>query len=228
MSQLEPITSLTHNISSTIFRVSRLIRHKRLREELESASISLVRDITFHNINSTERLVRLTESVGEMGEVNAGVLCRELNNLKDMIHSRDAELPEQTEDVDINSFFGAEYNEESVPQRITPALRTQRQSPQSKDRQTAILQFIRQFPDDCQMKDLVKEFPGVSERTLRNDIQKLISEKKIERLGGKSGPFSYFRVLSGSVINEESKEQGVEGSGVSTERILLPSAKINS
>lgn len=60
-------------------------------------------------------------------------------------------------------------------------------------RQTAILEKIRQLPD-CRMKDLIPVFPEVSERTLRNDLQRLYEQGLIERVGG--GPSGYYRVKS--------------------------------
>ncbi len=63
-------------------------------------------------------------------------------------------------------------------------------------RQSAILEFIKQLPNGCRMKDLMAKFPSVSERTLRNDLQVLTTEDKIERFGAIQGPFSYFRAKS--------------------------------
>jgi len=61
-------------------------------------------------------------------------------------------------------------------------------------RQSAILEFVKRLPNGCRMKDLMAKFPSVSERTLRNDLQILVAEGKIERFGAVQGPFSYFRV----------------------------------
>ena len=74
----------------------------------------------------------------------------------------------------------------------------------ASERQSAIVEFIRQFPSDCRMKDLNAEFIDVSERTLRNDIQFLIENELVERLGGKSGPSSYFVVVDKSDSLESS------------------------
>jgi len=68
------------------------------------------------------------------------------------------------------------------------------------------------------MKDLVFEFSDVSERTLRGDINKLIDEGLIERLGGKSGPFSYFHAVSPM----GHREQGIGSDEIDVESILLP------
>ena len=43
----------------------------------------------------------------------------------------------------------------------------------------------------CRMKDLIAEFPDVSERTLRYDLQRLLQHGAIDRLGN-GGPASYY------------------------------------
>ncbi len=58
-------------------------------------------------------------------------------------------------------------------------------------RQSAMLEKIRSLSTrdssgqmvGCRMKDLVASFPDVSERTLRNDLQRLLGQGSIERLG---------------------------------------------
>jgi len=218
MSGLELTTSLAHNISSAVFRVARIIRHKMLRGELEAGAIRLVRNIDMDSLSTLTRLVRLSEAVGEMSEINAQVLCRELGNLRGMMIAESNVVRKDLEDVDIGSIFS------SPTHKISDTV-AKKQSVQAKDRQAAILQFIRQFPSDCRMKDLVLKFPGTSERTLRSDVQRLITDGLIERLGGKSGPFSYFRALNADGPASTSSRQGgqeVSDESAPVESILLP------
>jgi hypothetical protein len=63
------------------------------------------------------------------------------------------------------------------------------------NRQGGILQFVRNLPNGCRMRDLALAFPEVSERTLRNDLQTLVSQHSIERFGSQ-GPFSYYRAVT--------------------------------
>jgi len=71
-------------------------------------------------------------------------------------------------------------------------------SPQAEIRQSAILQIIRQSgnpPDGetgCRMKDIIEGFPGVSERTLRYDLERLSEQGLIERVG-QGGPATSYR-----------------------------------
>jgi len=67
-------------------------------------------------------------------------------------------------------------------------------------RQSAILEKIKHSSVEangngiikgCRMKDLIAEFPDVSERTLRYDLQRLLQHGAIDRLGN-GGPASYY------------------------------------
>jgi len=61
-------------------------------------------------------------------------------------------------------------------------------------RQSAILEKIKVFPGkSVQLKDIVSSFPGVSERTIRYDLQRLCAEGRIERVG-QGGPATYYKV----------------------------------
>lgn len=67
-------------------------------------------------------------------------------------------------------------------------------------RQSAILDKIKVACSDvsgdgaakgCRMKDLIAEFPDVSERTIRYDLQRLLQHGSVERVGN-GGPASYY------------------------------------
>lgn len=67
-------------------------------------------------------------------------------------------------------------------------------------RQSAILSKIKLSCNDavnesgfkgCRMKDLIAEFPDVSERTLRYDLQRLLQHGTVQRVGN-GGPASYY------------------------------------
>lgn len=62
----------------------------------------------------------------------------------------------------------------------------------SQERHKKMLEKIRQS-GNCRIKDLQENFPGVSERTLRYDLQDLITIGKIERFGG-GGPATSYRI----------------------------------
>lgn len=66
------------------------------------------------------------------------------------------------------------------------------QTPEADKRQTAIIEKIAEL-GNCRLKDLMEHLPDVSERTIRYDLQKLIDQEVVERVGG-GGPFSFYRM----------------------------------
>ena len=188
--------NLAHEIASAVFRVAALTRHERLRKELEEAAIELVRDINRKNIDTLERLVRFTKTVGEMSQINADVLCRELGNLRIMLNSEISEsFPGIANSVDLREIF-AEKGAEKSPEK-------RREIKDQGGRQEAMLAYIRKFPNGCRMRQLSVTFPDFSERTVRADIQRLIDKGLIEKIGSKTGPFSYFRQIDPSEFQLE-------------------------
>lgn len=63
-------------------------------------------------------------------------------------------------------------------------------------RQGAIVERIRQI-GNCRIKDIQGLLPEISERTLRYDIQRLVEEGVVERMGG-GGPATYYRLPPGT------------------------------
>lgn len=65
----------------------------------------------------------------------------------------------------------------------------------ASDRQARIVAVIRQNPN-VRMRDLLAALPGVSERTIRYDIERLVATGVIER-EGVGGPATWYRVRAG-------------------------------
>lgn len=63
------------------------------------------------------------------------------------------------------------------------------------ERQERIVAAIRRNPN-ARMRDLLAALPGVSERTIRYDLERLVSSGKIER-EGVGGPATWYRVRAG-------------------------------
>lgn len=59
-------------------------------------------------------------------------------------------------------------------------------------RQSAIFEKIRQT-GNCRLKDIQEALPKTSERTIRYDLQSLLQEKRIQRIGS-GGPATYYRL----------------------------------
>lgn len=86
------------------------------------------------------------------------------------------------------SFGGSNLINSSVPGSDTDIL----SGNSAMIRQSAILGKIRQS-SYCRLKDIQDLIPNSSERTLRYDLQKLIDQGSIERVGS-GGPSSFYRV----------------------------------
>ncbi len=61
-----------------------------------------------------------------------------------------------------------------------------------KDREKVILERIRQL-GNCRLKDITEALPDSSERTIRYDLQALLGEGVLERVGN-GGPATFYRL----------------------------------
>ncbi|MDD5486460.1 MAG: DeoR family transcriptional regulator [Dehalococcoidales bacterium] len=138
-------------------------------------------------VDKLGNLIRLAEVVGEIKPVNSEVLQRELKGFNLAI----AELIGNAEEVNLEETFPNKEVKENKVEGVS----INKENKQFGNRQSAILEFIRQLPNGCRMRDLVIKFPQVSERTLRNDLQSLTDQSLIERVGSQ-GPFSFFRAVT--------------------------------
>ncbi|MBI3088952.1 MAG: hypothetical protein HYY99_01705 [Candidatus Colwellbacteria bacterium] len=179
---------LTHDIASAVFRVAALVQHERLRKELEGVAVELVKTPETEIAYSLERLVRLAEVAGEISEINAAVLCRELQNLRKLLNSEISEsISGVLDSVSLKEVFAEKMKEkEEILKEETRK--------QGK-RQEAILEYLRKFPDGCRMRQISMEFAHFSERTIRTDMQRLINRGLVKRAGSKTGAFGYFQAV---------------------------------
>jgi hypothetical protein len=84
----------------------------------------------------------------------------------------------------------AKQSYESPTESPVPA--PKERSMDAEIRQNYIMSKIRQS-GNCRLKEIQDILPGASERTIRYDIQELISKGLIERAGG-GGPATFYRV----------------------------------
>ncbi len=183
-----------HDISFAVFRVSTVVKNFKMKLALEEAAVDLIRQLDGMAVDKLRTLVRLTASVNEIKPMNAEVLERELINLHSAIQSAITEsVIGNDEEINLKEVF-AESNS-ATNGNSADEEKDDKLSPHIVNRQSAIIEFIRQLPDGCRMRDLAARFPDVSERTLRNDLQNLTAEGLIERAGSQ-GPFSSFRAVT--------------------------------
>ena len=144
-----------------------------------------------------------------MNEINAEVLRREIGNLRIML--LDSEISESFsgagDNSDLREIFGEKPRVEEKPEIKN----------QGK-RQEAVLDYIRKFPNGCKMRHLSVEFPDFSERTVRADVQRLIDKGLIEKIGSKTGPFSYFRTVDSPDLQLEKVDLEADPAPASTSR----------
>lgn len=85
----------------------------------------------------------------------------------------------------------AEVRQTAVPSMTAP-------TSSAADRQQRIIAEIRQNPT-ARMRDLLAALPGVSERTIRYDIERLVASGIIER-EGIGGPATWYRLRAGVTL----------------------------
>jgi hypothetical protein len=118
------INQHAHDIAFAVFRVSALVKHQKLKTELEGAAIELITQFDafrlekeidrkndqhlFHYHERLKWLVRLGESVGEVRDVNAKVLCREIDNLQTAIIKVIGNIIEEDIDLEGEAFDALE------------------------------------------------------------------------------------------------------------------------
>lgn len=198
---------------------SQYLEHYAL--ELLDATVSENYQKSVRVSESIEYFIRLGGSVGLLNFENSQILTNETKSLIRLLqeaanaakeedfslHETFSEIRE-AEDGDKPQSF----KEEDIEQVRYPAMQdnpaviagfdhryvvsseigNNRQPENSAEmRQKEILEKIRQN-DNCRLKDLQTFFPNISERTLRYDIQKLIEEKEVERIGS-GGPATFYR-----------------------------------
>ena len=163
----------------------------------------------------TDNLIRLAHAIYEIEPVNAAILLKELDGLNAAIRqygNLESAMP------NLAKFFNDHNDKEFVTVQMSPMEKSEEKSSHSSDysnggsngfgvnaaiRQSAIINRIKSISSDnqgtneggCRLKDLLVEFPDVSERTLRYDLQRLCDQGLVERVGN-GGPSSYYRVKS--------------------------------
>lgn len=80
----------------------------------------------------------------------------------------------------------------TTPRVSVSALSANATASNAADRQARIVAAIRQNPD-ARMRDLLTSLPGVSERTIRYDLERLVASGAIER-EGIGGPATRYRL----------------------------------
>ena len=209
---LSSFAKKTYEICYAVFRLGAGVKNADLRTRLEKAGLDLLEAGSSNNLFSSnslsllETLINFSQGIGEIGYIQSQVLLREIGNLNIAIRQSNSAIAE----LNLEEFFQTpvSQNAESKSNPAVPIVletKANIMSPEAEQseakeqgrensamRKSAIVDIMRQVKN-CRIKDLVAAFPGVSERTLRYDLQKFCEEGVIERVGP-GGPGTYYQL----------------------------------
>ena len=185
-----------YEISYALFRIAAKIGNAAFKDQLERQALSLLDAATNRNVGEAESkgaaieyLVKFGSDVGLIHESNAETIVMQVHALNAAIAGLDK--PAMPEAVSLENIFSRESPLFVEPKRSVPIV----EEPaivKSGNRQSAIIDRIRQS-GNCRMKDIQEILPETSERTIRYDLQSLIEQNVIERVGT-GGPAVFYRM----------------------------------
>ncbi len=193
---------------------------------MESKAVHLLNSVliadyakTREIVNSIISLASLMVDSGLLNAVNREVLIRESESIYLAIQAlpKEHEEKEILPDLNLNKVFSkstspikrqiADKQEKQTVQSET----VQNQSAiadetvadeiadKSETRQSAIIEKLRQT-ENCRLNELQAIFPEVSERTLRYDLESLISRGLVERVGSRRNSFYKIKNEKSAII----------------------------
>jgi len=210
------ILTKAYEVAYALFRLAANMSEKSFAESIKASGTALLTAAATEDYIAAERSLREMEclikfggDVGVIGNPNVDVMMREVYALDAAVAERKASI--KTDEVNVAEIFSkpeiAEHaeepaREEPIPVSVAelikdtepirePAIR--QTANDSAIRQSAILERIRQS-GNCRMKDIQDMLPNISERTIRYDLQPLIEQGLIERIGN-AGPSVFYRAV---------------------------------
>ncbi|MGC9968193.1 MAG: DeoR family transcriptional regulator [Minisyncoccia bacterium] len=209
--KMQFVLKKAYEISYAVFRIGSRTASSPLKEHLERQALSLLDAATVENYawvstvsRAIEYLVRFGGDVGLIHEANKEIIISQLASMNAAIAGPEKAV--NTEEVFLDDIFSG--HGELFPANHTA--KRQRQPAKEIEttaevdsnegnggerataRQAAILEKIRQS-GNCRIKDIQELFPDCSERTIRYDLQALLEQSLVERIGG-GGPSVFYRV----------------------------------
>lgn len=207
-------------ICYALVKVSFYVKRPELKHRMERSAFELLENTAFastdaadkvmvqavfKNVAALDSLIRVGHSLYEVEPVNATILIKELNTFNSAIRqfgNVDQELPK------LESLFTAMPMQQPLPV-VLPETNFEIADHSHNGngngngsgvnmaiRQSAVMDKIKSGNGNgCRLKDLISEFPYVSERTLRYDLQRLTERGIVERIGN-GGPATYYKMKS--------------------------------
>jgi predicted component of type VI protein secretion system len=208
------ILTKAYEVAYALFRLAAQMREMDFAEPLRASGTAMLAAAAAEDYSAAERSLRVVEclvkfggDVGMIGTPNVDVMTREIFALDAVIAER--KTVAKTDEVNVAEIFSKpeaapradEPATEPMPMRIEdfrvqpqPEPREAQPRQPSNDsaiRQRAILTRIRQS-GNCRLKDIQEVLPDTSERTIRYDLQTLVEQNLVERIGN-AGPLVFYR-----------------------------------
>jgi hypothetical protein len=204
----------TFEVVYAIFRLTKAQPNEALSYRLQEVALSMLEQASSFSSSSLRELLQVVESFLRIGleieflsEENARILFDEIGVLNAAIAEykiKHATTPNiSIADIFSEGGYMSRGQEEVFVPRDElpiPSSRSNHEEVEQRDnggsekvanRQSAILNVIGKLPD-CHLKTIQENFPHVSERTLRYDLQRLVETGAVERIGN-GGPGTYYR-----------------------------------
>lgn len=209
------ILTKAYEVAYALFRLAAQMQEKDFAEQLRVSGTALLGAAAAEDYAAAGRAIRVMEclvkfggDVGMIGTQNVDVMTREIYALDAAIAER--KNSGRTDEVNVAEIFSKPEPEvvaapESrteppvrfhIEQKPEPAIRQSANDfsvrNDSAIRQEVILNRIRQS-GNCRLKDIQDVLPNISERTIRYDLQTLLEQGLVERIGN-AGPSVFYRV----------------------------------
>jgi len=202
------VLTKSYEVAYALFRLAAQMQEKDFAEPLRASGTALLSAAAGEDYAAAGRALRVMEclikfggDVSMIGTANVEVLSREIYALDVAIAERKAAV--KTDEVNVAEIFSKPEIAEPEPMsmedlhaqsreqahRPEPAIR--QPANDSAIRQSSILERIRQS-GTCRLKDIQDVLPNISERTIRYDLQTLLEQNLIERIGN-VGPSVFYR-----------------------------------
>ncbi|MBU6500377.1 MAG: DeoR family transcriptional regulator [Patescibacteria group bacterium] len=213
------LTKKAYEVAYAVWRMASSVNSGSFRDKAEDAALIVLgafssedRVAMFSASDNLERLLRFGADVGVFHPANSDKVISELYGLNSAIAEYDN--PAKIDEIKLDDIFSGydkssitNSTEDNTAKDLTVENTVNRDNSdygqldngsgnyiKSEMRQSAILERIRQN-GNCRLKEIQGILPGVSERTLRYDMQNLLSRGLIERAGN-GGPSTYYRTIS--------------------------------
>ncbi|MBM3256958.1 MAG: DeoR family transcriptional regulator [Candidatus Liptonbacteria bacterium] len=205
------VAKKSYEVSYALCRVASRVKPS-ISAKLEECAFSIIESASALNIagirnslNLAKNYVRIGADSNLLHKSNADLLLSEILRFDSVLSTLEA--LNFSAKANLGGVFSSSPSPAPEPtyKRKESSLSTEKkeESPNESERhsagerQSAILGFVGKT-GNCRMKDLMEQFPSTSERTLRYDLQGLVEQGALERVG-EGGPGTFYRLKSPSI-----------------------------